>query len=206
MHGDTRPPALTPDSDGGTTRPVYRTTPAPHPATYVARACICLRHAPRPGLATRLAPALRAAPRGVSLSSPVPAHISVCLSLPPLPSGALAAPPPGSQGRDSCRRAAGPRTTCPYIQKKKIGPIIGAPPACLGHVSRAAWWLDLHVRRAWHCQGGGSCRYAYGRPSELRGGTREIGMLRQRRANLLDACMRSVQVQVGARDSDETHA
>lgn len=55
-----------------------------------------------------------------------------------------------------------------------------------------------------------SCRYAYGlypranRPSELRGGTREIGMLRQRRANLLDACMRSVHV--GARDSDETHA
>jgi hypothetical protein len=76
-------PALTPDSDGGTTRPVYRTTPAPHPATYAARACICLRHAPRPGLATRLPPPLRAAPRGVSLPSPVPAHISVCLS--PLP-------------------------------------------------------------------------------------------------------------------------
>lgn len=112
-------PALTPDSDGGTTRPVYRTTPAPHPATYVARACICLRHAPRPGLATRLPPPpcarrLEASPCPAQC---LPTFLSVSL---PFPCGALAAPPPppGSQGRDSCRRAAGPRTTCPYIQKK----------------------------------------------------------------------------------------
>jgi hypothetical protein len=154
------------------------------------------RHAPP-------APPARGASRRLPAQPSACPHF--CLSLSPSRAGHWQRPRRRRGHRDGtrvdARQARAPRA---HIYKRKIGPIIGAPPACLGHVSRAAWWLDLHVRRAWHCQGGGSCRYAYGRPSELRGGTREIGMLRQRRANHLDACMRSVHV--GARDSDETHA
>lgn len=108
------------------------------------------RAPPWPRHAPRARPARGASRRLPAQPSACPHFCnSVCLSLPLSRAGHWQRRR-GHRGgtRVDARQARAPRAH--IYKKKKIGPIIGAPPACLGHVSRAAWWLHLHVRRAWH--------------------------------------------------------
>lgn len=181
-------PALTPDSDGGTTRPVYRTTPAPHPAMYAARACICLRHAPRAPPWPRHAPPappLRAAPRGVSLSSPVPAHISVCLSPLPVRGTGSAPAAAGVTGTGLVSTRGRPAHHVPIYTKKKDWPyhwraaclswacvsrgVVASSPRTPGVALSGGWIVPLRLRPperiAWRNEGDRDAEAAAGESS-----------------------------------------